>query len=139
MSAADPEYIVFTCATYCLFDIAADIDRIASDPLEWDGRGYGARDHSRRKLWFGRKADIGGHVGGFEASWIVSPFLRKIQHAIDERMTVARHIGSEDATLAVLDLACGTSPIPATEDRLLPPQTSWELVDRSGVAIEAIS
>ena len=38
----------------------ANTNRIANDPLEWDGRGYGARDHSRRKLRFGRKADIGG-------------------------------------------------------------------------------
>src|SRR5580658_4682953 len=76
----------------------------------------------RTRLWcarsfssqarFGRKAGIGGHVGRFEASWIVSPFLRKIQHAIDERMTVARYVGSEDANLAVRDLACGTSVLP---------------------------
>src|SRR5580658_8457983 len=58
------------------------------------------------------KPASGGHVGRFEASWIVSPFLRKIQHAIDERMTVARYVGSEDANLAVRDLACGTSVLP---------------------------
>src|ERR1700722_11584558 len=129
MSAADPEYIAFTCATELLFDIANTIDRIASDPLEWDGRGYGARDHSRRKLWFGRKADIGGHVGGFEASWIVSPFLRKIQHAIDERMTVARNIGSEDSDLAVRDLTCGTSVLPRHSARRLALLEKAGLVD----------
>ena len=104
----------------------------------------------------------------FQTIWIVGPFLRKIQRAIDERMTVARHVGGEDADLAVRDLACGTSilprhsarrfallekaglvdhehrivirqllddriaddiaqtisiPIPATQDRLLPPRT----------------
>src|SRR5271155_1140974 len=68
---------------------------------------------------FGRKAGIGGRVCGFEASWIVSPFLRKIQHAIDERMTVARYVGSEDANLAVRDLACGTSVLPRHSARRL--------------------
>ena len=29
------------------------------------------------KLWFGRKADIGGHVRGLQAIWIISPFLRR--------------------------------------------------------------
>src|SRR5450432_2074400 len=42
----------------------------------------------------------------------VGPFLRKIQSAIDERMTVARNVGSEDPDLAVRDLACGASVFP---------------------------
>jgi len=95
-----------------LFDIANTVDRIASHPLEWDRRGYGACDHSRRKLWFGRKAGIRGHVCGFQAIWIVGPFLRKIQRAIDERMTVARNVGGEDPDLAVRDLARGASVLP---------------------------
>src|SRR5664280_1729894 len=69
----------------------------------WRGRSFSSQ------AWFGCKAGIGGHVGGFQATWIVGPFLRKIQRAIDERMTVARNVGSEDADLAVRDLACGTS------------------------------
>src|SRR5450432_1304444 len=168
MSAADPEYIAFACATQLLFDIANTVDSITSNPLEWDRRGYGACDHARCKLWLGRKADTGRHIGGFQTIWIVGPFLRKIQRAIDERITVARHVGGEDADLAVRDLAGGTSvlprhsagglallekaglvdhqhrivigqmlndivaydvaqaigiPIPATQDRLLPPRT----------------
>jgi hypothetical protein len=78
-----------------------------------------ARNHSRRKPGFGGKAGIGGHVGGFEASWIVSPFLRKIQRAIDERMTVARHVGSEDADLSVRDLAGRASVLPRHSTRRL--------------------
>jgi hypothetical protein len=101
MSAADPEHIAFSCATQLLFDVANTIDSIASNPLEWNRRGYSACDHSRRKLWFGCKAGGGGHGRGFEVIWIVTPFLRKIQRAIDERMTVARDVGSEDADLAV--------------------------------------
>jgi hypothetical protein len=58
MSAADPEHIAFACPSYLLFDIANTVDRIASNPLEWDSRGNGACNHSRGKLWFGRKADI---------------------------------------------------------------------------------
>ena len=129
MSAADPEYIAFACATQLLFDIANTVDSIASNPLEWDGRGYGACDHSRRKLWFGRKAGVGGHVRGFEAIWIVSPFLRKIQRAIDERMTVARDVGSEDADLAVRDFACGTSILPRHSARRLALLEKAGLVD----------
>src|SRR5476649_1936452 len=34
------------------------------------------------------------------------------RRAIDERMTVARHVGGEDADLAVRDLASGTSVLP---------------------------
>src|SRR4029077_16267966 len=129
MSAADPEYIAFACATQLLFDIANTVDGIASNPLEWDRRGYGACDHSRRKLWFGRKADVGGHVGGAEAIWIVGPFLRKIQRAINERMTVARDVGSEDADLAVGDLACGTSILPRHSARRLALLEKAGLVD----------
>src|SRR6202022_2883845 len=43
-----------------LFDVANTIDCITGNPLEWYSRGYRACDHSRRKLWFGRKAGIGG-------------------------------------------------------------------------------
>ena len=101
MRAADPEDIAFACATQLLFDVTDTVDRIACNPLEWDRRSHGACDHSRRKLWFGCKAGIGGHVCGFQAIWIVGPFLRKIQRAVDERMTVARNVGREDADLAV--------------------------------------
>ena len=78
MSAADPEYISFTCFAWLLFDIANTVDSIASDPLEWDRRGYGACNHSRRKLWFGCKANVGRHVCSFQTIWIVSPFLRSL-------------------------------------------------------------
>src|SRR5260370_18394565 len=101
MRAADPEDIAFACATQLLFDVTDTVDRIACNPLEWDRRGHGACNHSRRKLWFGRKAGIGGHVCGFQASWIVGPFLRKIQRTVDESMTVARNVGREDTDLAV--------------------------------------
>src|SRR6267378_4916412 len=167
MRAADPEHVAFAGSTQLLLDIANTIDGVTSNPLEWYRRGYGACDHSRRKLWFGRKAGIGGHVCGFQASWIVGPFLRKIQRTVDESMTVARNVGREDTDLAVRDLARRTSvltrhaarrfalfekaglidhedrvivrqmlddiiaddiaqgiriPIPATQDRLLPPR-----------------
>src|SRR5882762_8728820 len=70
-----------------------------------------------------------GHVGGFQATWIVGPFLRKIQRAIDERMTVARNVGSEDADLAVRDLACGTSVLPRHSARRLALLEKAGLVD----------
>src|SRR5258707_7850810 len=76
-------------------------------------------DDSRRKLWLGRKAGIGGHVCGFQPNWSVGPFLRKIQRAINERMTVARNVGSEHADLAVCDLAGGTSVLPRHSARRL--------------------
>src|SRR5471030_1659592 len=79
MSAADPEYIAFACATQLLFDIANTVDSITSNPLEWDRRGYGACDHARCKLWLGRKADTGRHICGFQTIWIVGPFLRKMR------------------------------------------------------------
>ena len=78
MSAADPEHVAFACAAQLLFDVANTVDSIVSNPLEWDRRGYGACDHSRRKFWFGRKTDVGGYICGFQTIWIVSPFLRKI-------------------------------------------------------------
>ena len=78
MSAVDPEHVASACAAQLLFDIANTVDSIASNPLEWDRRGYGACDHSRRELWFGCKADVGGHIGGFQTIGIVGPFLRKI-------------------------------------------------------------
>src|SRR5512136_1291757 len=119
MSAADAEYIAFACSPQLLFDIANTVDSIAGNPLEWYRHGDGVCNHSRRKLWLGSKADIGGHVCGFQAIWIVGPFLRKIQRAIDERMTVARNVGSEDSDLAVRDLACGTSVLPRHSARSL--------------------
>src|SRR6476620_3051305 len=91
MSAADPKHVALACPTELLFDVANTVDGITGNPLEWHRRGYRACDHSRRKLWFGRKADIGRHICGFQTIWIVGPLLRKIQRAIDERMTVARN------------------------------------------------
>src|SRR5216684_628234 len=129
MSAADPEYIAFACPTQLLLDITDTVDSIGSNPLEWYRRGYGACNHCRRKLWFGRKACIGGHVCGFQAIWIVGPLLRKIQRAIDERMTVARNVGSEDSNLAVRDLACGTRVLPPHSARCLALLEKAGLVD----------
>ena len=129
MSAADPEHIAFSCPAQLLFDLANTIDSIASNPLEWYGRRYGACNHSRRKRWFGRKAGIGGHVGGFQAIWIVGPFLRKIQRAIDERMTVARNVGSKDSDLAIRDLTRGTRVLPRYSARRLALFEKTGLVD----------
>jgi hypothetical protein len=49
---------------------------------------------------------------GFQTIWIVGPLLRKIQCAIDERMAMTRNVGSEDADLAVRNLACRTGVLP---------------------------
>src|SRR5206468_5094157 len=95
-----------------LFDGANAIDGVTGNPFEWDRRGYHACDHSRRKLWFGRKADTGMHIGRFQTIWIVGPFLREIQRAIDERMTMTRNVGREDPDLAVRNLPRRTSVLP---------------------------
>src|SRR3977135_124176 len=129
MRAADPQDIAFACATQLLFDVTDTVDRIACNPLEWDRRGYGTCDHSRCKLWVGRKADVARHVCGVQAIWIVGPFLRKIQRTIDERMTVARNVGSEDPDLAVRDLARGTSVLPRHSARRLALLEKAGLVD----------
>jgi hypothetical protein len=60
MSAADPEHAAFAGPTQLLLDITDTVDGVTGNPLEWCGRGYGARDHSRRKLGFGRKSGIWG-------------------------------------------------------------------------------
>src|ERR1700682_1599102 len=70
-----------------------------------------------------------GHICGFQAIWIVGPFLRKIQRTIDERMTVARNVGSEDPDLAVRDLARGTSVLPRHSARRLTLLEKAGLVD----------
>src|SRR5712692_7304823 len=129
MRAADPQDIAFACPTQLLFDIANTVDGITGNPLERYRRGYRACDHSRCKLWFGRKAGIGGHVCGFQTIWIVGPFLRKIQRTIDERMTVARNVGSEDADLAVRNLPCRTSVLPRHAARRLALLEKTGLVD----------
>src|SRR6266478_2803495 len=129
MSAADPEHIAFACLAQLLFDISDTVDRIGSNPLEWHSRGYGACDHCRRKLWFGRKACVGRHVCGFQTIGIVGPFLRKIQRAIDERMAMTRNVGSEDADLAICNLACRTSVLPRHTARRLALLEKAGLVD----------
>jgi hypothetical protein len=68
MGAADAKHVAFAGPTQLLFDIADTVDGITGNPSEWYGRGYGARDHSRRKLWFGCKADIGRHVAASSRS-----------------------------------------------------------------------
>src|SRR5260370_25778342 len=112
-----------------MFDGGNTVDRITGNPLEWYRRGYRACDHPRRKLWFGRKADIGGHVCGFQAIRIGGPLLRKVQRTVDERMTVARNVGSEDPALAVRDLACGAGILPRHSARRLALLEKAGLVD----------
>src|SRR5882762_2683413 len=129
MSAADPEHIAFACLAQLLFDISNTVDGITGNPLEWYRRGYGACDHCRRKLWFGRKACVGRHVCGFQTIGIVGPFLRKIQRAIDERMAMTRNVGSEDADLAICNLACRTSVLPRLTARRLALLEKAGLVD----------
>ena len=75
------------------------------------------------------KPASGGTYAAFRRVWIVGPFLRKIQRAIDERMTVARNVGSEDADLAVRDLACGTRVLPRHSARRLALLEKAGLVD----------
>jgi hypothetical protein len=53
MSAIDAEHIAFAGPTQLPLDIADTVDGITGNPLEWYGRGYGARHHSRRKPGFG--------------------------------------------------------------------------------------
>src|SRR6476469_3449886 len=120
MSAADPKHVALACPTELLCDVANTVDGITGNPLEWHRRGYRACDHSRRKLWFGRKADIGWHICGFQTILIVGPFLRKIQRAIDERMTMTRNVGSKDSDLAVRNLACRTGVLPRHPHDALP-------------------
>src|ERR1700716_1105437 len=129
MSAADPEHIAFACLALLLFDISDTVDRIGSNPLEWHSRDYGACDHCRRKLWFGRKAGVRRHVCGFQTVWIVGPFLRKIQRAIEKRMAMTRNISSEDADLAVRNLACRTGVLPSHAARRLALLEKAGLVD----------
>ena len=136
MSAADPEYIAFAGPAQLLFDLANTVDGVTGNPLEWYRRGYGAGDHSRRKLWFGRKADIGGHICGCQAIRIAGPLLRKIQRTVDQRMTVARNVGGEDSDLAVGDLARGTRVLPRHSARRLAPGSSpgQALLEKAGLA-----
>src|SRR5260370_18877228 len=112
-----------------LFDVADTIDCITGNLLEWYGRGYGACDHSRGKLWLGSKAGIGRHIGSFQTIRIVGPFLRKIQRAIDERMTVARNVGSEDSDLTVRDLTRRTGVLPLHPAPSLPRLEKADLAD----------
>src|SRR5260370_735500 len=88
-----------------------------------------ARDHARCKLWLGRKAGTGRHICGFQTIWIVGPFLRKIQRAIDERMTVARNVGGEDSDLTVRDLTRRTGVLPRHSARCLALLEKAGLVD----------
>ena len=129
MSAADPEHVAFAGPAQSLFDVADTVDGVTGNPLERYRRGDRARDHSRRKLWLGRKADIGRHVGRFQAIRIVGPFLRKIQRTIDEGMTVARNVGGEHADLAVRDLARRTGVLTRHSARRLALLEKAGLVD----------
>src|SRR5229473_2756809 len=52
-----------------------------------------------------------------------------VQRTIDERMTVARNVGSEDSDLAVRDLACGASVLPRHSARRLALLEKAGLVD----------
>src|SRR5664279_1629220 len=61
--------------------------------------------------------------------WILGPFLRKIQRAIDECMAMTRNVGSEDADLAVRNLACRTSVLPRYAARRLALLEKTGLVD----------
>src|SRR3981189_3151568 len=136
MSAADPQHIAFACLAYLLLDISDTVDRIGSYPLEWHSRGYRACDHSRRKLWFGRKARAGRHVCGLQTIWIVGPFLWKIQRAIDERMAMTGNVGREDADLAVRNLACRTGVLPRhTARRVALLEKAGLVDDEDGIVI----
>src|SRR5258708_16052029 len=99
MSAADPKHVAFAGPTELLFDIANTVDGITGNPLEWYRRGYRACDHSRRKLWFGRKPDIGRHICGFQTISVRGPFLPKIPRASDERMALTRNVSSAERDL----------------------------------------
>jgi hypothetical protein len=65
-------------------------------------------DHRRRPVG----SQLPPEGGILQTIRIVGPFLRKIQRAVDERMTMTRNVGSEDSDLAVRNLACRTSVLP---------------------------
>src|ERR1700681_2619086 len=67
--------------------------------------------------------------GTYAASRRSGSSVRKIQRTIDERMTVARNVGSEDPDLAVRDLARGTSVLPCYSARRLALLEKAGLVD----------
>jgi hypothetical protein len=70
-----------------------------------------------------------GTYVAFQTIWILGPFFRKIQCAIDERMAMMRNVSSEDADLAVRNLACRTGVLPRHTARRLALLEKAGLVD----------
>jgi len=73
-----------------LFDIADSVDSIAQPTLNGTDAAMARAIIAVASFGLVAKPVSGRHVCGFQAIWIVGPLLRKIQCAIDERVTVAR-------------------------------------------------
>ena len=78
-----------------------------------------ALDHPDGERRLGREGRVVGHMRRRHAGRIVRPGLRQIQRPVDEGVAVARHIGGEDADLAVGDLARRAGVLPRHAARRL--------------------
>ena len=77
------------------------VKRIGNDPARGNVCVECSREHPLRQLDLGREASVLRNACLGPAPRVVDPFPRQIQGTVDERGTILRGIGQEDADLAV--------------------------------------
>ena len=111
--AGDAEHVALARAAQRHFDRAHPVDGVRSHPGEGRARRASrARPCRARDARLGGEPDRVGDVGRRAPRGIVGPALGQVERAVDEGVPVPRHVGREDADLAVGDPAGGTGVLP---------------------------
>ncbi len=86
---------------------AVSVDGIGDHPADRQASRLRSLDHAQSQFRFGLKGDGLRDVSGSPACEIVAPVFWQIQCAVDQGMPQGRHVGEEDAHLAIFDAPSG--------------------------------
>src|SRR6266566_3609166 len=85
------------------------VDGISHHPVDGQTSRLGALEHALGQCGFGLKGDALGDMRGEPACRVVAPVFWQVQLAIDEAVSLRRHVGEEDAHLAVFNASAGAA------------------------------
>jgi hypothetical protein len=108
----DAEHVALARTAQRHLDVADAVHAVGRDPAKGHARGKGLLDHAERHGRLGGEGRSCRNLGRSHAGRIIRPSLGQIQRAVDEGVTVPRHIGPEHPDLAVGDLARRAGVLP---------------------------
>src|SRR5712691_10890565 len=115
----------------------AAVDGIGKNPRAWHSRIEGGAEQLTGDLWLGREGDVVRYSRLLAPHSIGSPLLRKIESAIDERLSEAARIAEKHPNLTVLNPPRRTRILASNPNRMFALLHKSSLVDHQNAIVSA--